>query len=101
AASFRGRDDDGPLPPGPAGPPDWYAVEWFAPVEYRDVDSGELTTIEAPVTRFFTESSHAKPYQAARRWAQAMADRKRVAWLKEGWDGFPGFDGEQRFVRKS
>jgi hypothetical protein len=83
-----GDDEAGPI----IGPPTWYAVWWFGPVIFQDVDTGELSEYVAPTGRYFALDRHADPYGAARRWATAMAKRHRDVYLVEGWDDGESFE---------
>lgn len=83
AAELPDRDDDD-VPSGPIGPPTWFAVEWFAPVTFRDVDSGAMITMNAPVSRFFAKDRHGNPARAADRWAHAMVQRHGSVTLTLG-----------------
>jgi hypothetical protein len=77
---------------GPVGPPTWYAVRWFEPTVFQDVDTGELSTMEAPTVRVFARDRHADPCGAAYCWAEAMARRHRLVFLVEGWDDGESFE---------
>jgi hypothetical protein len=86
-----GEPDGDDREPGP-GPPTWYAVRWSEPTTFRDVDTGELSVMEALTGRHFARDSHADPYAAACRWAEAMARRHRLVFLVEGWDDGESFE---------
>src|SRR3954463_5816287 len=88
-----GERDDDDAPGGPVGPPTWYAAVWLQDVPFRDVDTGVVTHHRAPVSRSFSLASHAKPYEAALRWARAMARRHGGAWLEGGWGDGMNFEG--------
>jgi hypothetical protein len=88
-----GEPNDGPdagpgstSPSWPTDPSMWWAVEWYAPLRYWDAESGVWTEMQVPTSRYFAQDRHAKPEQAARRWAEAMARRARTVFLYEGWD---------------
>jgi hypothetical protein len=86
-----GEPDGDDREPDP-GPPTWYAVRWFEPVTFRDVDTGELVEMEAPTVRVFALDRHGDPCGAARRWAAAMARRHRLVYMVEGWDDGESFE---------
>lgn len=94
AALPQERDDEPERGPRHPRPPVHYAAVWYADVVFRDVDTGELSTMQAECGRSFPADAHHDAYAAAKRWAIVMGKRHGGGWVQEWFR-----DGEMHEMR--